>query len=211
MKTYGGRGRAGTGSMRAPLAERGEDFYATPREAVDAFLDIERHQIPPGKVFEPACGDGAIVLPLRAAGYHVIASDLIDRGCPDASVGDFFATEPPGDISAIITNPPYKNAQRFIERALGFAPYVAMLLRLGFLEGFRRKPWLEEFPPARVHVASRRLPMMHRGGWDGPRVMGSAVCFAWFVWDVRRVAPTTLHWFDWKESEPAVALEDMLA
>ncbi len=210
-KTYGGSGRAGTGSMRAPLAERGEDFYATPREAVSAFVDVEGQHLPPGTIWEPACGDGAIVRPLRAIGRTVVASDLIDRGCPDSTVADFFASEPPDDVSAIITNPPFKDAQRFVERALEHAPYVAVLLRLAFLEGYRRKPWFEEFPPARVHVASRRLPMMHRGEWDGPRTTGSAVCFAWFVWDVRRVGRTEIHWFDWQQAPPIVTDEELLA
>jgi hypothetical protein len=33
-------------------------------------------------------------------------------------------------------------------------------------------------------VSSRRLPMMHRFGWDGPRAT-SNTCYAWFIWDRR--------------------------
>ena len=53
---------------------------------------------------------------------------------------------------------------------------------------------------SRVYVASRRLPMMHRDGWDGPRA-NSAMSFAWFVCDARHHGPTQLGFFDWKQFE----------
>jgi len=67
-------------------ADRGDDFYATPRVAVDSLLAIEGKWLPNGRIWEPACGDGAIVTPLRKAGYRVVATDLVDRGCPSSAV-----------------------------------------------------------------------------------------------------------------------------
>lgn len=180
-------------------ADRGDDFYATPAEAVASLLAIERKWLPTGTVWEPACGDGAIVLPLRKAGFRVRADDLVDRGCPDSCVADFLKqTETPPHIASVITNPPFKLAREFVDTALQHAPYVAMLLRLAFLEGGARKPWFESGQLARVHVASRRLPMMHRDGWDGPKST-SAVAHAWFVWDRRHEGRPQIQWFDWKD------------
>ena len=68
-------------SGRAPLAEHRDDFYATPPEAVRALLSVENFS---GTLWEPACGDGAIVNVLREAGHTVYATDLVDRGCPDS-------------------------------------------------------------------------------------------------------------------------------
>lgn len=183
---------------RHALADRKDDFYATPAEAVRGFLAAEREFLP-RRLWEPACGDGAIVLPLRAAGYDVQASDLVDRGCPDSvSREDFlmpFAV--PMDIGGIVTNPPFKLAAEFVDRALTIAPYVAMLLRLSFLESATRKDWFQAGPLARVHISSRRMPMMHRDGWEGPQA-SSAIAFAWFVWDRRHIGRPELHWFDWR-------------
>ncbi|MFG1462292.1 hypothetical protein V5F77_05275 [Xanthobacter sp. DSM 24535] len=180
------------------LADRKDDFYATPPEAVRGFLAAESEFLP-RRLWEPACGDGAIVLPLRAAGYDVQASDLVDRGCPDsASREDFlmpFAV--PMDIGGIVTNPPFKLAAEFVDRSLTIAPYVAMLLRLSFLESATRKDWFQAGPLARVHISSRRMPMMHRDGWEGPQA-SSAIAFAWFVWDRRHIGRPELHWFDWR-------------
>jgi hypothetical protein len=179
-------------------ADRGDDFYATPPEAVTALLAVERKWLPAGAIWEPACGDGAIVNVLRAAGRSVFATDIVDRGCPDSHVCDFLGDDLPFINDPIITNPPFKLARQFVDVALEHAPYVAMLLRLAFLEGGARKPWFVSTPLARVHVASRRLPMMHRDGWTGPKA-GSAVCHAWFVWDVRHEGRPQLQWFDWKD------------
>ena len=189
---------------RHSFDERGEDFYPSPREAVEAFIALERPYLPT-RLLEPACGNGAIVLPLREAGYTVHATDLVDRGCPDSrGETDFllpFAV--PDDIGGVVTNPPFKHAQAFVDKALGFSPYVAMLLRLSFLEGAARRPWFEASPLARVHVSSRRLPMMHRDGWNGPR-SSSAIAFAWLVWDRRHVGRPEIHWFDWREGTRAL-------
>ena len=65
---------------KAALSERGDDLYETPPVAVTALLERETL---PSVVWEPACGPGAIVGVLRAAGHTVIATDLNDWGCPD--------------------------------------------------------------------------------------------------------------------------------
>ena len=62
---------------------------------------------------------------------------------------------------------------------------MALLLNLNFLCGTEdddRNFALDVAPPARVLVFSRRLPMMHRDGWDGPEA-SSRMNTAWFVWE----------------------------
>lgn len=187
-------------------ADRGDDFYATPPEAVASLLAIEKKWLPSGTIWEPACGDGAIVLPLRAAGFDVVATDLVDRGCPDSTPGLDFVRDGRnpgrGTTKAVITNPPFKLAEEFVRRALGQCDYVAMLLRLAFLESVGRRTFFEQSPLARVHVSARRLPMMHRDGWAGPKST-SAVAHAWFVWDRRHEGRPNVQWFDWKDHAPA--------
>ena len=181
---------------RAPLAERGYDLYETPAEAIDALVSIEKL---PYRLWEPACGRGAIVRVLREAGHEVIATDFVDYGCPDSTGDVDFLLErhAPAGVEAIVTNPPYKVAGKFVEHALRLVPRVVMLLRLAFLESERRAPILDCGRLARVHVFRRRLPMMHRDGWDGPRA-SSSIVFAWFVWDANHSGPCELRRIDWK-------------
>ena len=184
-------------TIRHAHADRGDDVYPSPPEAAFGLLAAEDRFLPL-HLWEPACGDGALVRPLRAAGYRVTASDLVDRGCEDALTGVDFLMEPcaPAGVAGIVTNPPYKLAEQFIDQALDLAPYVAMLLRLQFLESERRRPLFEQrWPLAAVHVFSSRLQMMHRDGWDGPRA-SSTTCFAWFVFTRHtfRAHANRLHW-----------------
>jgi hypothetical protein len=123
------------------------------------------------------------VVPLRERGFPVIASDIVERDdFPLHFTADFFAlTKAPAGCSTIITNPPYQRAQQFAEHALDLVPDVYLLLRLAFLESARRTDLLEHRGLCAVHVFRRRLPRMHRDGWDGPRA-SSSICFAWFHW-----------------------------
>jgi hypothetical protein len=181
-------------AQRRPLSERGDDLYETPAVATRALLRVENL---PHHIWEPAAGRGAIVNVLRDAGHRVLASHLIDYGDPTHFPRRDFLLEPlPPGCAAIVTNPPFKLAEEFIAHALDLCPRVVMLLRLAFLESERRCHILEERGLARVHVFRKRLPMMHRDGWEG-RKANSGMAFAWFVWDRGHVGPATIGRISW--------------
>ena len=189
----------GTGNLCAPHAERGNDLYETPTVAVDALLRVEDL---PHCIWEPCCGPGQIVRALRAAGRTVYATDLVDYASPDQDEGgwDFLSEQQlPIGVQAIVTNPPFKNAQACVAKALDLCPKVVMLLRLAFLESERRRPILDNGKLARVHVFRKRLPMMHRAGWEG-RKANSGMAFAWFVWDADHSGPTELRRLSWEDA-----------
>jgi hypothetical protein len=186
--------RAAVGTDTATAAERGNNLYETPPEALRALLSLTSFS---RKLWEPACGRGAISRMLEDAGYEVELSDLIDYGTADRHgevqrVEDFCATSPrldDPDRPDIVTNPPYgADLNRFVAHALrAHRPRrMALLLNLNFLCGFddpERCYAMDECPPATVYVFTRRLPMMHRDGWDGPEA-SSRMNTAWFVWEL---------------------------
>jgi hypothetical protein len=180
-----------TGVAMAPHAERGLDLYETPEAAVHALL---RGWAFIGPIWEPACGPGAIVRVLRAFDYDVVATDIEDYGCPGARGGiDFLMqAQAPAGVKNIITNPPYRLANKFVRHALELVPRVAMLLPLRFLESSGRNDILDGGTLAHVFVFRNRLPMMHRAGWHGPRIKTGAIAFAWFVWAREHRGPTTI-------------------
>ena len=98
------------------------DFYATPAIAVTALLDANPEHLNPSsvRVWDPAAGDGGTVVPLRERGFAVICSDVVARGgFPLHFVADFFSlTCAPAGITTILTNPPYREAQRFPTQTL---------------------------------------------------------------------------------------------
>jgi len=73
-----------------------------------------------------------------------------------------------------------------------------MLLRLAFLESERRCPILDNGTLADVYVFRKRLPMMHRAGWEG-RKANSAMAFAWFIWKRDHRGPIVLHRLSWEK------------
>lgn len=184
----------GSGTVKSSLAVRKDDFYASPPQAVHALLKAE---IIPMTVWEPACGDGAIVSILRATGRACVATDLVDRGCPDSASGVDFLMErsAPDGVPCIVTNPPFKLANEFSAHAKELAPHVCLLLRLAFLEGLRWERGLARHL-ARVHVFAPRLPFMHRHDFTGARNSNSGMPFAWFVWDHAHDGPPTLNWIN---------------
>ncbi len=186
------------GSGQHTYEARAQDCYETPSEAVHALLQVEDI---PEWIWEPACGPGSIVRALEAAGHKVIASDLYEYGQPISGL-DFLARSTKmwnSGVKCIVTNPPYKHAQAFVDKALDQVPLVIMLLRLAFLESVRRTYVLEKSGLARIHVFRNRLPMMHRKDWNGPKA-SSAMPFAWFVWERGHTGPTTIDRISWEPS-----------
>jgi hypothetical protein len=180
------------------FADRGDDFYPSPIEAVRSLIACEGESIPE-VIWEPACGDGAIVRPLEDTGRYVHATDLVDYGAGYQGGIDYLQTPLPYPlIEGLVTNPPYKLATKFVAKAVTEVRYSAWLLRLNFLESIKRLEFFRHNPPARVWVSSRRLPMMHRHGWTGPKSTSNTT-YAWFVWDEGMGPHTKVDWFDWAE------------
>lgn len=171
------------GASNHTVKEReANDYYATEPKAVELLLEQEKFS---QWVWECACGEGHISEVLKANGYYVFSSDLIDRGYEGTEVIDFLtATKNELDI---ITNPPYKFAKDFVEHALNISPEgtkIAMFLKVQFLEGKERRKLFEKYPPKVIYVASGRLLCAKNGEFEKMRQGGgSAVAYAWFVWE----------------------------
>jgi hypothetical protein len=179
--------QAGTHTYEA----RGLDNYPTPPIAVESLLSAEPDLLD-ARVWEPAAGAGNIVQVLREHRIPVIASDVVQGEFDLHFIGDFLGQErPPNGCRVVVTNPPYKLAAEFAEHALALVPDVFLLLRLAFLESVGRTALLEDSGLRRVLVFRRRLPRMHREGWDGPKA-SSSMAFAWFCWRRGYRGPTTL-------------------
>lgn len=172
-----------TQSKRAPLAERGDDLYETPPAVTRALC---RNYCLPQRVWEPACGRGAMVAVLRdEEGLDVVATDLNDHGWDGAITRVDFLMEQaaPEGVDTIVTNPPYKLANEFARHALKLCPHVCLFLRLAWLESMGRADLLDAGSGFKYLMPFKaRVPMMHRDGWQGSR-SSSAVAFAWFIWE----------------------------
>lgn len=168
------------------------DYYATDPIAI---IELLKHETFNHNIWECCAGEGHLSKVLEQEGYDVISSDLIDRNYGMGGI-DFLKTNKSfnGDI---ITNPPYKYAEEFVRHSLKTVTdgnRVAMLLRIQFLEGQKRRKLFDEFPPEKVYVASKRIVCAHNGDFE--TYTGSAVCYAWFIWKKGYTGDTVIKWFN---------------
>ena len=171
------------------------DYYATEPKAAELLCKLV--QFSPN-VWECACGQGHISEVLKSRGYKVISSDLIDRGYGEGGI-DFLKCDKPFD-GDIITNPPYKYAKEFVEHALSLVTdghKVAMFLKVQFLEGKARRKLFNKYPPKMIYVASSRLLCAKNGDFAKMKAGGgSAVAYAWFIWEKGYKGETIVRWFN---------------
>ena len=161
-----------------------DDYYATPESTTLALLKAEKFI---GTIWEPCCGEGHISKVLAAQGYEVESSDLVDRGFGIPPVDALMELK---TYPSIVTNPPYKLALEMAEHFTELGDKVALLLKLVFLEGIKRREFFERKPPVRVYVFSQRQAISK----DGIPTKKGLLCFAWFVWERGNTAPPRIGW-----------------
>lgn len=166
-----------------------EDYYATDPKTIDELLAVEDFV---GGIWENACGEGHLSKELERAGYNVTSTDLIDRGFGAGGVDFLSSTEllQPN----IITNPPYKYAQKFVEHSLNLgAEKVAMFLKLTFLEGKARHEMFKKYPLKKVWVYSSRRQAAINGD---PEMFNksSPAAYGWFIWEKGYDGEPTIGW-----------------
>lgn len=165
-----------------------DDFYATPAWATRAILP---HLHSSGDLYrdllDPCAGAGALLQVAKTIAQQVRGIEL-DAGRAQvcglryATCANLDALGPEswGAPDIVLTNPPYKLAREFADRALREVRpggTVAMLLRLNWLASQARADF-HRANPSDVYILPRR-PSFTGGGTD-------ATEYAWFVWGIGR-------------------------
>ncbi len=149
------------------------DFYPTPDNCVEALLNVLN--LPTDRIiWEPACGEGHISKFLKNKGYNTIDTTLHDQGYGNVGL-DFLTQSGQGDV--IITNPPFKLAEEFIEHAIDLNMPFAFLLKSQFWHSKRRMSLFDKHKPKYV------LPLTWRPDFLFGKKSGSSTmeCL-WTVW-----------------------------
>lgn len=158
-----------------------DDYYATDPKAIELLLELEEFQ---QDIWECACGAGHLSEVLKRKGYNVKSSDIKHRGYKETEIINFLDVTKRNNKD-IITNPPYKYAKEFVEKAIEISEQdtkIAMFLKLTFLESEKRKSLFRKYPPQKIWVSSKRLKCAKNGDFENTG--GSAVAYAWFIWKV---------------------------
>lgn len=199
MKDWTGNSRSTFGTLGASSHSKHErqidDYYATDPSAVDPLIPF----LPDTDViWECACGEGHLSKRLLDLGFVVRSTDLVNRGYGEPNINFLKTTKEDYQGQIILTNPPYKYAQEFVEHALKITNqgnYVCMFLKVLFLEGQKRKKLFEEHPPYKMLVFSKRKDCAINGDFKGLEERGGgALAYAWFIWVNGFKGKTTVEW-----------------
>jgi hypothetical protein len=161
---------------------RDRDDYPTPACVTKVLVS----HLPPEdyRVWEPAAGSGAMVRALVEHGLFVVVPTDIETG------HDFLVAPPPSIFRGIVTNPPYRLATEFIERALALIPangFVAMLLRADFDSAQTRRHLFAD-----CRLFSKKIVLTKRIRWIEGSTGSPSFNHAWFLWDRAHRGSATL-------------------
>ena len=128
-----------------------------------------------GKIWECACGEGHITKVLEEHGMAVVETDI-------AFGVDFFSAKVP-EVDFIVTNPPYKLKDKFLERCYALDIPFALLLPLTALGGMKRTSLYKRYG-LEVLVPDKRINFIYEGSKKAN----------WFhsAWFCRNVLPEKL-------------------
>lgn len=150
------------GSTKLSDADREDlDFYQTPEHATKTL--VQHINFSGLIVWEPMAGNGMIADVLKKSGITTYATDVVQRKYKLDDVVDFFAISTfgaAGSDFAIVTNPPYKFADKFLLHALAdLNPAVCCaFLPLRYLEGEKRFDMIySRFKPSKLIIYAKRL------------------------------------------------------
>lgn len=167
------------------------DYYATDPIAAEELIKFEYQENKP-KIWECACGEGHLAKVFEKHGFEVKATDLINRGYGTGET-DFLQCRDEWD-GDIVTNPPYKFADIFVEHALGLVTAghkVCMFLKLTFLEGIKRQRIFRQGNLKYVYVAARRIGCGKNGQFDKNNRM---MAYAWYIFEKGFVGEAKIRW-----------------
>lgn len=166
----------------------GTDYYPTPGWVTRLFLD----ELGPERVarwgtrwLEPAVGDGAIIRTVdawRAAhGLEPVEWLTVDvrEVVGPAIIGSFphVVRRFEHTFDVAITNPPFSQADAFVQSAIESARVAVLLLSANWPGTAKRNASLREHTPD-MYLVPDRISFDRRGN--------DSVCHAWFVWGDRR-------------------------
>ena len=130
---------------------QGEDFFETPRIAVEALLPFVPSTVK--TIWEPTVGLEAISSVLDEHGFSTVVSDKYPKfeGCPSHD----FLTDPFLDCEGIVLNPPFSFKTEFLQRLIESGKWFAMLVPLSIIETKKRSTMFADNRLSIINLSNR--------------------------------------------------------
>lgn len=133
---------------------------------------------------------------LKNYGYEVKNTDIVNRGYDKFDgIQDFLKQNDlwHGDI---LTNPPFKLAEKFVQKGVNLLgnndSKLLLFLKIQFLEGQKRKKLFKKYTPKYVYVYSSRQKCAKDGEFE--KYTATTQFYAWYIWEKGFSGETILRW-----------------
>lgn len=175
------------GVNKKDKSRRKNDFYPTPPLATYV---LHKYINLPEVIVEPCAGRGNISIELLRHGYDVRSYDLYEYEnslCEIETGKDFMSLPAITEAKGLVTNPPYHQdlPRKIAEKAIKEYEFVAMFVRLTFLEGKKRNKLFTNHPPSDIIFMSDRVKF----GTDYIEPInrndqiGGMIAYCWVIWN----------------------------
>lgn len=167
------------------------DLYSTPEIALDKLFEVVDFSTDE-KYFEPCAGIGIVSEYLRNRGLYVVTNELFEHGYTTEYNEDFLNTDIEFNYDTIISNPPYKLANEFVNKGFECTKEQYLLLRLQFLESKKRYEQLF----SKGHLKNVYVFVSHISCTEGieQKETANSVTYCWCHFDRDYTGQPTLHW-----------------
>jgi hypothetical protein len=173
------------------------DLYRTPPLATYILC---KYGNPPKKVVEPCAGYGNIASELIRNGHEVDCYDLNEYPetlVPIKTGQNVLDLPKVSGYDGLITNPPYHKdiPRKLAEKSIAEYDYTALLLRLTFLEGIKRKKLFDAHPPTQIIFFSDRIKFDYSGleAVEKKDQIDGMIAYMWIIWS-KNDQETKLKW-----------------
>lgn len=191
-----------TGVDKKDKKRRKNDFYPTPPLAT---YILNKYSTLLDDIVEPCAGRGNISVELQRCGHKVHSFDLYKYNhtlCDIEHNKDVLTLEKPVTARSLVTNPPYHKdlPRKIAEKGISEYEVTALLVRLTFLEGKKRKELFSKHPPSDILFFSDRIKFStdHIEPVDKNDQIGGMIAYCWVVWN-KRHKNTSCKWVTLEE------------
>ena len=160
-----------------------DDLYETPYWLTEAVMPTLRDRITTfeGRILDPCAGNGRITKVLeRYFGdtHEIVSMDLNPRSFL-THCGDFLEADVStlGRFDAIVFNPPFSLAERFIRKAFELSSTTGVVMsleRVNFFGSKSRSEWFKSYCPS-IAASPRRASFL-------PTKQADSIEYGWFYW-----------------------------
>lgn len=182
------------------------DWYVEPLWATELLIKSQRFSRYE-TIYDPCCGQGNILnafykMDEKDRPHIIKGTDLIDRGFINQDprypfyTSDFLQASPDKEmVGSIVFNPPYKYAQKCVDKAVQYGGprlRVFALLPLRFLASQIRKEWFKSIGLEKLIILSKRPTMLP--GDNQTKINRGTVDYGWFVFNKHSNYSNRIEW-----------------